>query len=321
MKEIGGYFELELRRQSHFLHDDGILLNCCRGALEYIFRANDSISKIWIPFFTCDVVKEPIGKLNIPIEYYRINENLEIVEDIRLKEDEFLLYTNYFGIKDQYVSYLSSKYGNQLIVDCAQAWYAPPFGNSNYAYSPRKFLGIPDGGVAYCTKQLTLEGYPIDVSYDRFSHLLKRIDLTPSEGYKDFRDNAHKLNGQGIKKMSNLTKSLLQSIDYDAICEKRKGNFSLIHSELGALNRLKMPSIDTYACPMTYPLWYNKEGLKDYLIKNKIYVATYWPNVLSEMDKNTLEYDLVSNLVHIPIDQRYDNSDMMKIVKLIKEWM
>lgn len=321
MKEIGGYFELELRRQNHFLHDDGILLNCCRGALEYIFRANDSISKIWIPFFTCDVVKEPIGMLNIPIEYYRINENLEIVEDFRLKEDEFLLYTNYFGIKDQYVSYLSSKYGSRLIVDCAQAWYAPPFGNSNYAYSPRKFIGIPDGGVAYCTKQLALEDFPIDASYDRFSHLLKRIDLTPSEGYKDFRDNAHKLNGQGIKKMSNLTKSLLQSIDHDAICSRRRENFSLIHSELGCLNYLDIPSIDTFACPMTYPLWYKKEGLKEYLIKNKIYVATYWPNVLSEMDKNTLEYDLVSNLVHIPIDQRYDNSDMMKIVKLIKEWM
>lgn len=320
MKEIGGYFELELRCQSRFLHDNGILLNSGRGALEYIFRANGRISKIWVPFFTCDAVKEPIEKLEIPIEYYRINNYFEIVEDISLKEDEFLLYTNYFGIKDEYVSDLSSKYGCHLIVDCAQAWYAPPFGNSNYAYSPRKFFGIPDGGVAYSANSLFLKSFPKDVSYDRFSHLLKRIDLSPSDGYKDFRDNAHKLNGQGIKRMSNLTKFLLQSIDHDAICERRRENFTFIHSELGVFNRLLIPSIASFACPMVYPLW-NKEGLRDHLIKNKVYVATYWPNVLSEMDEKTLEYEMANSIVHLPVDQRYDTSDMKRIITLIKEWM
>jgi hypothetical protein len=37
MKEIGGYFNLELNSHGGFLHDDGILLNSCRNALELVF--------------------------------------------------------------------------------------------------------------------------------------------------------------------------------------------------------------------------------------------------------------------------------------------
>ena len=39
MGAIGGYFELELLNLGGFLHDDGVLLNSGRSALEYVFRA------------------------------------------------------------------------------------------------------------------------------------------------------------------------------------------------------------------------------------------------------------------------------------------
>lgn len=44
MKEIGGYIELD-RYNGKMLHDDGILLNCGRNALEYIIKAKN-IKKI-----------------------------------------------------------------------------------------------------------------------------------------------------------------------------------------------------------------------------------------------------------------------------------
>lgn len=63
--EIGGYFSLELnQREKNSFHSGGIYLNSGRNALEYILRSLPRISKLWIPYFTCDVVLEPLRKLD-----------------------------------------------------------------------------------------------------------------------------------------------------------------------------------------------------------------------------------------------------------------
>ena len=77
--------------------------------------------------------------------------------------------------------------------------------------------------------------------------------------------------------------------------------------------------------PFVYPLLVdNGEELKKKLISNRIYVATYWPVVLEkEYWKNELgvegpsdwEVYLAKNLVPLPIDQRYDLSDMEYLLK------
>ena len=54
MKEIGGYLDLDIYTGS-MLHQDGILLNCGRNALAYLFKARD-IKRIWLPYFLCDSV-------------------------------------------------------------------------------------------------------------------------------------------------------------------------------------------------------------------------------------------------------------------------
>ena len=63
---IGGYFELELPDSGGFLHNDGVLLNSGRNALEYVLRALGEVKGLFIPYYTCDVVMEPVEKLGLP---------------------------------------------------------------------------------------------------------------------------------------------------------------------------------------------------------------------------------------------------------------
>ena len=100
-KEIGGYFELELSKNYSFLHSEGICLNTGRNALVYVLRSISNIMHIWIPYFTCDVILEPLKKLGVPWSFYHINKELEIKDEIELGEGDYLLVTNYFGIKDK----------------------------------------------------------------------------------------------------------------------------------------------------------------------------------------------------------------------------
>ena len=126
MKPIGGYFELELPKLQEY-HSGALRLNTGRNCLEYILRCR-KYRKVYIPYYTCEVVLEPFKKLGVSYSFYHIDANLELVEEIFLKEGEALLYTNYFGLKQAYLLQLADRYGKQLIFDNTQAFYALPLG-------------------------------------------------------------------------------------------------------------------------------------------------------------------------------------------------
>ena len=314
MSAIGGYFELELRQGSHY-HPDAIKLNTARNSFEYILRSRNC-QKLYIPLYACEVLLEPLVKLGIPYQFYSINKQLEPEEKIELQSEELFLYTNYFGLKQNCVEELAAIYKDQLIVDNAQAFYAPPLSGINTFYSPRKFFGIPDGGYLFATGEEALK-FQRDFSLNRMSHLLKRIELSAEEGFEDFQRNDKSLANQPILVMSRVTDMLLRSIDYESAKQKRIQNYKILESALGSRNKLKLKLTDN-SVPMVYPHWTEEKGLRNRLISQRIYVATYWPNVFHWTKEGMLEYCLVENLIPLPIDQRYGIAEMEKIVRAIK---
>lgn len=317
MKEIGGYFELELNNTEaalSFFGSNAVLLNSGRNAFEYIVQSIPNISTLWMPYFTCSSLKEPLSRLKgIRIEYYNINIQLEIQEldSICLDDNDYLLYTNYFGVKTDYIQYLQHSFNN-LIVDNSQALFNPP---SKFSfYSPRKFLGIPDGGIAYSPFYYDVSVQDRD-SYLRCKHLLKRFDYKASEGYDDFKESNKLVGNQGVKKMSNLSFELLNNTNFANVRNIRTRNFNYLHKALKDENQIK--ELDLIEGAMVYPyLCDNGVELKKKLIQNKIYVATYWPNVLEEMKQESIEYQL-TKIVPIPIDQRYSEEDMFLILNYL----
>lgn len=316
LRPIGGYFELELSYNDSFPRKDGLYVNSGRNALELILSGIPTIENIYIPYYTCDVVLEPIKKLNLKHGFYHIDENLELSESIELKDNEYIIYTNYFGIKDCYIERLSKKYKNNLIIDNAQALYAFP--TAKCIYSPRKFVGIPDGGIAYTDNELDIYSYEKDCSYDKCEHLLIRHDKGATEGYSSFKENSAKLKNNDVKQMSSLTKHLISSIDFNDIHKKRLDNFNYLHNYLKESNILKIDDYGKFSCAMVYPYYSSDTTLKQRLIENKIFVATYWPNVFEWCKPEDIEYKLANNIIAIPIDQRYGIEDMERILNEIK---
>ena len=314
MNAIGGYFELELRGGEHY-HKGALCLNSARSCLEYILRVRQ-YKKVYIPYYTCEIVKQPFDLLHIPCEFYHINEILEPVSLPDLKNDEAFLYTNYFGLKQDCVERLAAHYGKQLIVDNAQAFFAKHIDSIDTFYSPRKFFGVPDGGYLYCDTLLNME-FPQAVSHDRMSHLLKRIDFGAETGYGDFKNNDGQLAKQPIMKMSKLTASILVAIDYENVRSKRKMNFQMLDTALGKTNLLHF-EVDDKCVPMVYPYLTDDCSLKQKLIENKIFVATYWPNVLDWCKEQDWEYQLAQRTCFLPVDQRYGEEEMKRILNVIQ---
>ena len=313
MKPIGGYFELELPQRSEY-HSAAIALNTGRNCLEYILHMR-GYKRVYLPYYSCEVLLEPFKKLGVDYTFYHINERLELGEDIQLKEGEALLCINYFGLKREYVKTLGAKYGRQLIVDNTQAFYDEPFTGVDTFYSCRKFFGVADGAYLYCDQLLDME-LEQDQSWQRMDYLLKRIDVSPEAAYADFKARGADLHDNPIKTMSRLTSRIMASIDYQQAAQHRRENYLLLDGALNGKNGMSLPLTDD-TIPMVYPFLTDDEGLRQRLIDHKIFVAQYWPNVLKWCVTTHIDYRMAQLLLPLPIDQRYGEEELKKIIKYI----
>lgn len=319
MKAIGGYFGLECDLKENYPFKEYHHLNTARNVIEIVLKAIPP-QKVYLPYFTCDAVLEPINKLKIPYEFYDIGFDFEPNINIdKIGDKDCIILNNYFGITTKLVNQFKKHGIKNLIIDNAQALFAQPINEAYNIYSPRKFVGLPDGGLIYTKSKLELPNNQ-DQSYRRCSHLLKRIDLSAEEAYSDFQFNDKILENQTAKSMSKLTQYLLQSIDFETLRKRRIENFNFIAQALNKENVIKIDQlISENDVPMAYPYYTeDSEYLRKKLTQIKIYCAQFWPNVLKWCDVNYNAFQLAKNIIAIPIDQRYSINEMKKIIACIR---
>jgi hypothetical protein len=318
MKAIGGFFELEIPRGSSIYHDQALALTTGRACLNAILQKVNP-RKIHLPFYTCDAVLEPVLINNISFSFYSINEHLEIRTLPVLKESEYILYIDYFGIKSKYTESLIEIYGDQLIIDNTHSFFQKSYISPNYSFtSARKYFGVPDGAFLYYPKTVRFSQ-----TYDRnlqisVLHLVNRMLGIQEEAYQEFREYEKSLNSD-IQRISILSKNILSAINYDEVRITRNINFEFLKHNFKDLNRLTICSDETDA--FCYPLLLDINLDKTLLFKNKIYIPSFWTDVLNRMKQNnyTFECKLSKNLLPLPIDHRYSIEDLERLCGNIKE--
>lgn len=315
-KEIGGYFGLELKNKGEY-YPDAIKLNSGRNCFKYII-ISQNISKVYLPYYIDMGMKEDSIRELTKIEFYHINQNFEIEEDIKLKKNEKLLYVNYYSLKNKYIKKLIDIYGTQLIIDNTQSFFSPPEEGIDTIYSlDSKFFGVQSGGYLFTKNLLNIE-LEQDYSYDRITHLIGRLDKSAKDFYDEYKISMKKRYNQPIKHMSKLTEHILQSIDYDHIKMVREKNFNYIHNYLKNRNELILDQFNISG-PFTYPFLIKKDGMREILIENRIYIPTYWQYLLDIEGPNEWEKKLSKYLLPIPIDQRYNLNDMQRIISILSK--
>ncbi len=311
-KAIGGYIGLELRQGTHY-HANALPLNTGRNCFEYILKLR-GYKHVLLPYYTCEVMLEPLRKLGISYSFYAIDPGLEPATLPVLHDKEAFVYTNYYGLKQHAVEQLAKHYGPRLIVDNSQAFFAPRINGIDTFYSARKFFGVADGAYVYADTPLDIE-LPRDESCSRMSHLLTRIDTCAESGYGDYLLHEEQLCNQPIKSMSRLTEHILCSIDYEQVRQRRITNYMVLERALYGSNKLSLDASESV--PMVYPYWTeNGNTLRDELRQQRIYIAKYWKNVL-DWNSPALEQSLANDLLALPVDQRYTPADIETIIPLI----
>lgn len=317
-KAIGGYFELELPLQQKRLYPDAIRFQSARAAF-YALIMDGRPSRVWMPAYICDAMVAPLKATETEVVFYGIDSNLGVSNDVQIEGGDWLLYVNYFGVcATQGDSLLKRFSSSQLIFDNSQAFFSPPKDCLATIYSPRKFFGVPDGGLLL-TSLPVIEPERLDTgSVARCAHLLKRLDGTPEVGYQDFKNAEETFCDLEPRRLSLLTDRLLTSIDYGACKRQRNSNFHVLHDKLKHLNDLNL-DVSRIDGPMCYPLLIDDATIRERLLINRVFVPTYWPEVGSRVMPESFDRSLLDKCLPLPCDQRYRQEDMIRIIELVKE--
>ena len=316
-KSIGGYFDLELPRENtSYMHENAFYYQSARAAFRSLLQAGKP-QRVWLPKYICDAMLSPLLDEGIEHVWYDLDENLKVSDSIVLGEGDWILYVNYFGVCQNQIDDLLNRFpANEIIFDYSQAFFdLPKLEALATIYSPRKFFGVPDGGILVTDIDVTLPSIPDDDSLLRMPHLLKRLYEQPELGYSAYLSSEESLHDSGPKKMSGLTKRLLKSINYNEIRKKRIENFNHLHEQLKDINLFYLDE-KKIASPLCYPFITTNEKLREYLIKNRVFIPTYWDDALDRVD-NDWAAKVIHNLLPIPLDQRYSLSDMDDVISLL----
>lgn len=116
--------------------------------------------------------------------------------------------------------------------------------------------------------------------------------------------------------MGVLTHEYLNAIDYDYVQESRTNNLRMMNYELGLHNELE---INENMAGMCYPfLRAGNKMLREHLLERRVYTPTWWKCVLESDSTNEFEKYLATNLIPLPIDQRYSTEQVADLAKMVK---
>lgn len=312
MDPIGGYFGIELGAAGNPLHAQAKGYHSGRSALGALCTLL-SPGHVYVPFYSCDSLRAPLDAADIETRYYSVSARLDAEFEVSLPSDGYLLYINYFGIKQAEIERLRSVHGEQLIVDNTHAFFRDA--DLLSFNSARKFFGVPDGAYAWGPGPLPV---PEQRAHAAAEHLLLR-DQDEGErerGLQAYRHAESQIE-HGLLAMSPLSEQLLARIDYPAVRARRRSNFMALHGRLRAHNPLDPQLGD--GVPYAYP-WLAPEGLeRSALLERGIFFPTLWPEV-SQRETRDFEPEkrLADRLWPLPIDQRYDAADMDRVAATVE---
>jgi hypothetical protein len=315
---IGGYFQLETSQGNGLAWSrDAFAFQSARSALAAVLGVAQPAT-IWAPNYICGVVNETLSTIGVPVRRYSLTENLGVPAEVDPGPEDWVICVDYFGLCKPVVEEAIHRFGpRRVLVDASQSLYFNASSSSTVIYSPRKFVGVPDGGFALTPLRIppTLEADEA-ASQIRCRHLETRSSGAVEAGYVQFQEAEASLAGCLPLGMSNWTRNMLASIDFEAVRICRIENYHTLTSALAEYGFRTLP-MPLGMVPLCVPILdVDVQTLRQKLLQNRIFSPSYWVDaVIPETDKVAAR--LRDNTLYLPCDQRYGNYAIQKTLRAL----
>lgn len=314
MKEsFGGFLPFEMPTNIKKESTKVVALQSARAALKYFINEN-YLETVWLPAYTCDALFDVFDNTNVNVKIYNITNKFSIEKSINLGKFDVIVYVNYFGLNEHNIRLLAHQYpAENIIIDNSQAYFSKCNEFLASIYSPRKFFGVPDGGLLKSMAVLKSSIEDSDMNLDNCRHLFERLLDKRDVAYRHYVSAEGKFQDLTPKRISALTEMILDYTDTDRVSDIRMRNFNYYNSKLAKYNQL---DLSMECAPLCYPFLSEKYIPKELLIQKNIFLPTYWKDALFR-NINEFETRLINSALYLPLDQRYDFEDLDFIIDTI----
>lgn len=344
MNEIGSEFEWNYSDdvEAHSLdwlpyYENEVFTFSGRTAIELALSNIQNARKALLPACCCDSMIAPFRNVHIEVEFYSVSrgpDSIEIsIDRNALMEADVLFVCSYFGFAVDYPESLIKEFREQggiVIEDITHSLLATDSGHEfsdYYVASLRKWGALLDGG--YCSGKNTLQKSFMTKPSKEFLNLkasaMKRKTEYLQGQPRDkqaFLDDFGKSNHWLAENYSRLLMSeeserIFKSWNIDEMRKQRIRNAEVLYCGLQDIELVRpVFSKERLSCPLFFPVSVEpgrRTALKSFLIKNDIYCPVHWPK-----PEETPQSDLYDCELSLICDQRYTETDMERIVNVIK---
>lgn len=297
-----------------------------RSALYWIIL-NSKVKRIWMPAYICCDVSDVLQNIPIEMHYYHVGERLipeaSVLDSV--EDGDAFLYVNYFG-QPRPKAFLDILRKRSAVLRIEDDAHCLDIGESTPAdwqlFSPRKLLGVPDGGIAVVHGTRSLPE-PVRPEANIKARLLKcwplllglEDPLRCHRQYQYYRE-AEACVHIDAENMSELTRGMLRRIAHRKVCRRRQENWQTLHYFLKSFGFLDGCIKFT---PSAYPVFVpDPAGLSRKLAEKNIFCARHWSHIPSPRSFYK-EHELAAHLLSIPCDHRMSIDDMAYIAEIFLE--
>ena len=328
---IGGTFALEStslqihNKEQFFLGSRSSYFLSARCAT-YALCSSIAPRTAWLPSYLCAAILEPFRKLGIMVRYYENGPNLGNRDDCwteDVSQGDLVLVIHYFGFPNTTLPANElRRRGAVVLEDAVQSLFLKPQYPESIGiiYSPRKFFGVPDGGVAVSAEEVfrrnELEAPPQDWWSEAFAvaQTRREFDLRGGENrwFPLFRrvEESYPL---GLYRSSDLSRALIENgIDYKGLKQARRDNYQTLASLLR--EHALFPNLDEGVVPIGFPVCVDagkRDKILDSFYRRKIYPPVHWRIEGVVPEDYADSHSISKSILTLICDQRYGSEEMV----------
>ena len=325
---IGGMFGLERDLKAHasglpILKGHQLLLANARSGIAILY---DQLRprQVWVPSYLCSTMLQGIIDRTC-LRFYPVDGQMEVSRAwfTEVSRNDLVVFIDYFGIlcNRSLLQEVSAR-GAWVLEDASQALLT--CGAGEFAdfvlFSPRKFLGVPDGGILVSRHgvlgQLRLDPTPANWSMKAIAAVVLRREFDLYGGERPWYTLFHEIEQEspiGYYAMTGLSWELLQhGFDYDQIARRRLSNYGMLLDHLRQF--ALFPHLPAGCVPLGFPVrMKNRDHVRRHFFEHGVYPPIHWP-IRDVVPREFSEsHQLNAEIMTLPCDQRYEPATM--------EWM
>ena len=313
-----------------FLAGHKVLLVNARSAILFLLEWL-STARVWMPSYLCGSMLLGAYQRGVGVEFFDVNHDLRVSSLAWLdgvRPGDLVVLIDYFGFPCESACAIEAKRrGAWVLEDACSALLSSHVGRCAdfVVFSPRKFLGVPDGGIlsnkcGLPAPRMELQSPPPEWWIKALSAGVERREFDRHGGDRRWFELFQEVEAEapvGHYAMSELSRALLtHSFDYSAIARQRVANYRVLADMLWEI--AVFPDLPSGTVPLGFPIRVkDRDHVRQTLFDHEIYPPVHWPI------KNVVPSDFVDShrlaaeIMTLPCDQRYGEDDMARMASTL----